>query len=362
MQTNTAEKLNPDPMLILDHYRKEKANILLPSQRIEGLSDFHAPVIDTVQLSSDPDDGDIYCQEKSNSDSKPSRYAITGQGIKKLSACAGIMWHPTECKRTDDRKSRDYVSFQAVGGVRKADGSPIYFKAEYDLDFEVIEEEITTGYEKKRKDYKGRSWFDKMTVEQQDEYINGCINRDLLQKRKHKMKLAETGAMLRVARSLLGLKSTYTLEEIKRPFVVVRIVLRPDYKDPDVKKAMLAAAVTSMTQLYGGSGPAAALPAPADFPKGEVIDLPPETDQDPVDEIPEGNPGEPTEEEKLAIAREEFLLQDTAGQIAMLDELVKRKAYDTKQLKKPLKDFDKQNRIGFYDRLMTMPDAEDLFA
>lgn len=339
----------------LEKYKKQNANVLLPSTRIEGLSDWHEPVIDQVSLSSDPEDGDVYVQQQGNRNNA-TKYAITKQGLMKLSACAGIMWHPTECHRTDDRRDRNYVSFQAVGGVRKADGTPIFVKAEYDLDFDVIQDELEEQYRNKadgyEKDPDKYGWWHNMSDEAQEAYIQKCIRRDLLQKRKHKMKLAESGAMNRVVRSLLGLKSTYKKTELEKPFVMARIVIKPDFNDKDVRQAMITASIKSITGVYGGD---------VDFPHSdfskehEIIEIPPDDDPDPEPEEP---PEVPPEDDQDSAERD-FLDADKEVQMDTLRSMAK-------QLKKEFKEFKDDpacegfKRIDFYRYLKERIDDDSI--
>ncbi len=231
----------------LEAWKGKGANLLMPSIHIAGLSEFHAPVIETVQASITPDDGDVY------EDTVTKKLRPTKQLLMKLSFCAGIIWSPTETKRTDNRSDRNYISFQAVGGIKKADGTPVFFKAEYDMDFEVIEYELRALYEGKTK------WLKKKenghereyTATEKKEYVDYCVTRDLIQKRKHGVKLCEAGAMNRVVREILGLKQGYTKEELSKPFVMARIVFRPDYNDKEVKKALIDAHIKSMMGIYG---------------------------------------------------------------------------------------------------------------
>jgi len=347
----------------LEDLRKSGANILLPSIKIGNLSPWHELVLEEIYLSTETKDGDIYVQQQGD---KP-RYAITNQGLIKLGTCAGIMWHPTESKRLDDRSDRDYVSFRAVGGVRKTDGEPYFEKAEYDLDFEVVIEEIETQYEEKAKSYikNETKFFIRMSEDEREAYIEKCIRRDILQKRKHKAKLAETGAKNRVRRSLLGLKSTYTKAEISKPFVVPRTVLRPDYNDPEVKKLMMQASVKSITSVYGG------LP---DFPQIELpheqaindvaepmaegaIDITPDEGQEPFDTEDLEPDGNPPEGDPSSITKEEFFEIDELLQISILEALMEKKGFPEKDLKAPLSKFKEGHRRDFYEHLIKLPDA-----
>lgn len=303
----------------IEELKESGANILLPSTRLEGLSAFHAPVLDQVYLSPDPNFGDVYPEGD-------NYFRIARQGLMKLSVCAGIMWHPHETRRTDNRQDRDYVSFQAVGGIRKADGTPVFFKAEYDMDFEVIEEELRELFTAKC-----RSW--NKSEDEKAAYIESSVRRDLLFKRKHKMKLAESGAMTRVIRALLGLKNHYTRKELEQPFVMVRIVIRPDYDDEQVKKRMIDASIQAMTGVYGDGNYSfdTALPPPIDLPHEEAIRELPETPEDgQTHERDNGSPefapeDFPQQDSKLT----DFVISDRENQEATIKELAKKKGYNS---------------------------------
>lgn len=363
------KKLIPEVYTLeIEKAQKEGCNLLLPSTRIEGLSPLHVPVVDRVYLNSDTTQGDVYVQEKGNN-SKSTKYAITKQGLMKISVCAGVIWHPGETRRTDNRGDRNYVSYQAVGGVRKADGTPVFFKAEYDLDFEVLQDEIEEQYQGKAEkwdkdaekypdDYK---WWTRMNNEAQEAYIQKCIRRDLLQKRKHKMKLAESGAMNRVIRALLGLKSTYTKTELEKPFVVVRISLRPDYSDPQVKAKLLDAAIKSMTGIYGGGS----IPEwqPTTLPHEDaIIDLPPADDiqdtEDQSEDFPDPEPGEEEKGNPGPDPDADFHNASKDDQEAALRALMDRKGYDEKTLKRHLEKFSTEERANFWKFLNQMPDLK----
>lgn len=346
----------------IDTAKKEGCNVLLPTARLEGLSEYHVPVLDRVQLNSDSSQGDVYVQEQGNQ-KKKTKYAITKQGLMKLSVCAGIIWHPMETRRTDNRNDKNYVSFQAVGGVRKADGTPVFMKAEYDLDFDVVADELEEQYRNKAEGYEAKpddnGWWMKKSPEEKEAYIQKCIRRDLLQKRKHKMKLCESGAMTRVIRALLGLKSTYTKEELEKPFVVPRIVVQLDYSDPTVKAKLMDAAIRAQTGIYGGG-------AAADFqntrlPYEEAI--PVETiPEDEADHIPENlNEPEPwpdQESPEVILERQkiEFQKATKEGKIQIINYLIKRKGWDTSKLKSPLGKYPEEKLTPFFEHLLAMQD------
>lgn len=351
--------------LSLEEYRAKSFNVLVPSQTLREYSDMHEPVLEQVVLSPETNNGDVYEQEAGNQ-SRPAKYALTKQALVKLSSCAGVLWHPTETRRTDDRSDKNYVSYQAVGGVRKSDGTWVFWKGEYDLDFEVLEMEIREQYENKARKYekdKEAKWWHRKTEQDKQEYIEFCIRRDLLQKRKHKLKLAESGAMNRVIRALLGVKNNYTKKELENPFVVARVVFRPDYSDPAVRKQLTQASIEAMSSIYGpqrgafkmSSGPAHT--ETEDIPAAHtILDVEPETD-DPPDDSPEPGPQEQAPEEHPQ--ETDFQNADKDVQIKTLSVLMIKKGYDRKNLKRPMVEWEDKQRLDFFAKLNAMPDKDD---
>ncbi len=351
-QETPGNEKNSLVLLEIEKAKKAGMNMLLPSSVIEGLAEFHSPVIDYEQLSPEPTDGDVYFHTESG------KFAPTKQGLMKLALCAGIIWDPVRHRRTDNRGDRNYVSFQAVAGVRKADGSLVWLPAEYDMDFEVIEDKLQKQYRKKANEQKSK------TEEQRQEYVDYCVRRDLLYKREHKVKLCETGAMNRVIRMLLvGLKAGYSKAELKKPFVVARIVFKPDYSDPQIRDLMIRRGIDSMTSIYGGesAGEIHGEPLASDFSditplasdvskmRQEKPKSPPQENDEPEDKTGDGN---------ITNAEADFMASDDSSQISTLKALAKRKDYDLKQLKRPLDKFTEAERKGFFDKLMGMPDSD----
>jgi hypothetical protein len=71
--------------------------------------------------------------------------------------------------------------------------------------------------------------------------------------RKTASEKAQTGAILRVIRALLGIKGTYKKAELQKPFVVPTVTFAPDYNDPTVRQAMLQQGMNSMGNMFGTS-------------------------------------------------------------------------------------------------------------
>jgi len=347
----------------LEEWKAKGANLLLPSTHIEGLSEFHKPVLEIVQLSSNPENGDVYEHDKDKPGPK-KKWRPTKQALMKLSVCAGVIWSVNETRRIDNGADRNYIAYRAVGGIKKADGQPVFFSAEYDMDMEVIEQEMRESYEKKTKG----EWMASKTAKEKAEYVDFCVNRDLLQKRKFKLRLCEAGAMNRVLRMLLGIKQAYTTEELSKPFVVMRVVFQPDYNDKEVKKAFLDAAVKATFGIYGDS-------AVGRVPdKTEPIDITP-IEEEPAEAAPEnggngGDPGDPSctvksEKENFTPpdpALADFHNADADGQCRALTQLALKKGYNLADFQnragKTIGEMDKAKRQGLFGHLVSLADKQ----
>ena len=101
-------------------------------------------------------------------------------------------------------------------------------------------------------------------------YIDRYVKTNLAQLRKTWAEKAMTGAKLRVIRSLLGTKGTYTKAELEKPFVIPTVAFTPDYSNPMVQQLLLMQAMGGANSLFGMNNiQTTAVPAPE---AAEVID------------------------------------------------------------------------------------------
>lgn len=238
----------------LQVYEKQGCNILLPTVMME-VSDLHRVRVEEVRLSPDPKDGDFYPQDtkKVGNEWVPARLSHTKVGLLKLASVAGIQWHPTETRIIT--ASRDYVLYQAMAFVRKPSGEFIHFKASKELDMQVVEETKREEYTKKAQYNKA---LENASEREKQAWIETSVKREVLRIREHKVSHAETKAMERVVRGILQIKATYTPEEAAKPFVVVRIDVQPDLKDPEIRRMLSLQSMQAGGMLFGNMGPAQA--------------------------------------------------------------------------------------------------------
>ena len=307
-----------DPVNLLKKYTDDGYNILTPSITLEGLSERHKATVETVSLAHDPDYGDVYKHDEKT-------FIIAKQGLDKLSVLANILWHEHGgTERIDDGKNDDYIACRAFAAIRKADGSLAPVQASYDLDFKAIEEDLRYSYREKAS--KGNY---KKTGQALEEYVEFCVGRDMRSKRKHRLTLCESGARNRVNRWLLGIKKKYTISELRKPFVVIRITYQPDYDDPAVKKLITMMSLGAQSSVFGLLTP----PAPAalpDTPRSNVITIAPDDPSQPVETngVDTEPDEDPAEDEPLDLSEQEFGLWDRKSQEVYIEKLATRKGYD----------------------------------
>lgn len=338
---------------LIEMAKKEGCNLLMPSTHIEGLSEFHAPVLERVLISANPQDGDVYAHDN-DKDGPKKKWRPTKQALMKLSVCAGVIWSVNESRRLDNGANRDYIAYRAVGGIKKADGQPVFFSADYDLDFEVMEEELRELYEKKSKAKDSNGKLYHPTEEKQKEYADFCVRRDMLQKRKFKLRLCEAGAMNRVLRMLLGIKQAYTTDELSKPFVMARIVFRPDFTDKAVRDRFIDASIKAMTGVYG---PGATAPSRMD--KTEPIDVTPIPEDTPEDGPEDGKQSDPDPNASLLADFDACTIEEKE---AALLRYADKKAYSIVNFlanagRKSLKEFTPGKLTELFKHIQALPDA-----
>ena len=112
-------------------------------------------------------------------------------------------------------------------------------------------------------------------------YVDRSVMVNMMLLRKTFAEKAMTGAILRVIRALTGLKGTYTIQELKKPFAIPRVTFAPDYSNPEVRQLMLSQGMNSMGNMFGTTAIPSSNPATAqenqadmDFKSEEFVDNP----------------------------------------------------------------------------------------
>jgi len=284
------------PYAALEVYKAhpEKYNLVAPVPAVQmRLGNFFSASVEMVEIDSDPTHKEIFkVGSRLVGDRWQPEFMLAQPALSRLGNMAGISY---ATHRMDDRNHVDIVEFQAMAVMRKPDGGTLLATRTYALDLRDIETEVTraqhgkvdaavaegrlkfaSGEFRKKAEHRGPSpWIS------EDEIIKEKTARVLAEMsmwRRHKVSRCETGAILRAFRGLLAVKSSYTQEELKKPFAVFRIDFKPPMDDPAVKAALISRGLDAQAALYPGrevvQPVVQPLPAPASgvlAPKAEEI-------------------------------------------------------------------------------------------
>lgn len=251
---------------ILNEFPREHFNVLIPVQSLQAISSMQKPVINRVELdvrldqAGRPVGKDIYKEQN-------GEWAISKVGGMKLSAAANIsvvdskQIHPESCARC--------MEVAKISSAAPACGN---CESRYNVAFSVSIRvpELSGGFR----------------IVTGTREIDGVIEKARMKEGQysnflpHRVSIAESKAFMRALRSALGLQSTYTYDDIKKPFVVAHIV--PDLDNPLIQQLAAQNMLQSMGILYEipDTATRSSLP-PTDINYASQAQLPPA--QDPVE-------------------------------------------------------------------------------
>lgn len=216
-------------------------------------------------------------------------FSLTKPFLQRLATEAGIQFGPG----SGDVVKMDENTWKAsaFGAIRLPDGSVRTSNNFKVIDLVTEEKKYRLAYEEKAEKgiaderaakavagkYAGAWQQNVFFIAEQDrgKYIENSLLDAMTQLRANAPQKAATGAILRVIRDLLGIKGTYTIAELKKPFAVARTSFSPDYNDPVIKQMMLQQAMQSVGNLFGNVQPVVqtiSLPKAADM--DDEIDMP----------------------------------------------------------------------------------------
>jgi hypothetical protein len=259
----------------LAQYNPSQFNLLVPTQTVQQLGPWHKLSVSVVKVNPDPMGGEVFkVGSRKNNGKDEDLFMPTKPAVMALANAAGIVWNWRDSLPLSNTPNG--VVYRAVGAIRLPDGSWQSIMSTKEIDLTVIADELRqqfkakanspygAGYEAS-KSFKG-TWR-KVKVDNEDKncffldeeekpkFIEASVQANLIQWRKNKMARAETGAMLRVIRTALSMKTAYTKDELDKPFAVPRIDFSPDFNDAQVRQALIENGVQGMAALYGTSRP-----------------------------------------------------------------------------------------------------------
>ena len=248
-------------------------------------------VVEVIDTSFDPKTGrgnDVYFQASIHKSDKrgegfvPLEVSLNATCIKRMLAAAGVsVTHSDEIPTG----AANWWKWQSRGKMRDFDGSWRELPpgtAEIDLrDGSAQIGEFTAEEWKKREAEaaqraKDRKLADKDLWKEKPKPIGGWTADRVMSARRFGLRLAEAKSLNALGRNF-GLKQVYSLEELKKPFVIFRATFAPDMADPAIKQMVTAAELGATNLLGFPSAPAlppAAVQAPEPDPhvvEGDVV-------------------------------------------------------------------------------------------
>lgn len=233
------------------------------------------PVV--IDPSFDPDSGagaDVYHQPSihKKASGRALEVSLNANGLKRILAASGVRVRPS--RRLDDGSQPYYWVVSTDGTVRDFSGMERTLPSgTVEVDFrdgsaqigEWTPEEwaalVVDADKKKAAMPEGERWKVKPN-------INGWTADRVMRARQHGYRMAETKSLNALIRNL-GLKQKYTIEELKKPFMVVQSIFVPPVDDPDVRRMVVAHALGATQQLYPGTTAHVALDGPTSHALGD---------------------------------------------------------------------------------------------
>lgn len=203
------------------------ANVTFPVTALDHLPPNHAPSLSVIRVDPNPASKDTY--------NVSGQKALSKHVLLKMANAGGLH---IRTRKISPRHDLDFIEWEAVAMGRLPDGTPISVKCSKSWSWAKCQEEMS---EKQAKEY--RKFADEQT---------------------------ETKAILRAVRAAMNLKTSYTPEEIAKPFLIARSVFSPDMSDPEVRRMVTREQLRSQGMLYPGGqqdqDDLASLPEPTELP------------------------------------------------------------------------------------------------
>ncbi len=372
-----------DPKTIMDRLndelealRKKGFTVVGNVQHLSQVPPLHVPTLEIVEVNPNPAYGDVYEQ-------KGGKLSMTAQCIRKFSNALNVIWRGGEVLAGS---TQSCIRFRAKASRKGIDGSWQHVEKDKEIDLDAIYDGILLKNTDRSNYFRsGRCPADKLpkswratTPEEAEGWIAHETKEEMIEKRKHKLTNAQTGAQTRCVRELGQLKGTYTVEELANPFIVLKIIFQPDPNHPLDRQFMLQNSMGAIDSLYPPSSvadmdpklalqaTAQALPALVD-PKGppaltsleftgnDAGDVQPFVEPEPTAEAKpiecsaiDPKPG--SAEGVTLNAVLDFEASDAEEQCRALQHLINTRSFHGKT-EKPLKDFSLEERIAFFDHL-----------
>lgn len=252
--------MNPnitDTIVQLNNYPPDQYNVLIPVTSLQVMSNMQRIIVNEVRLDTTVDNNgngrDIYKEKTSG------KYAVTKVGGMKLAAAANISIVSSESV-TPDVCLKCIEMTKATGKAQPCGSCPHGYDVKYVVTVRVPEP--SGGFRLISKDKEIDCTMEQTTMSEAQ------YKRFL----PHRASIAESKSLMRCIRDALGLAAVYTLQELKKPFIIAHIV--PNLDAPEIRQALAGSYLQSMGLLFETPTGQKSLPVSAAPPRQEAPALP----------------------------------------------------------------------------------------
>ncbi|TGY90881.1 hypothetical protein E5329_23885 [Petralouisia muris] len=262
--------------------QRNNYNLAIPFVETQQINPFYKMSVSLLCVDTDERASQIFKVGSRilNNKRREDLYSLSKPFLQRLATEAGIQFGPGagDVSKVDENTWKA----SAFGAIRLPDGNMRTSNNFKVIDLAMEEKKYRMAYEEKAEsgivDYKAAEdaakkyageWKDTGQINdrgypikiyivaerERRKYIENSLLDAMTQLRANAPQKAATGAILRVIRDLLGIKSTYTIDELKKPFAVARTSFSPDYNDPMIKQMLLQQAMQSVGNLFGNVQP-----------------------------------------------------------------------------------------------------------
>lgn len=198
--------------------------VLTPFTNILGLAPSYALVASVVKLDTDATKGEVYAglpwlaKNKPNADD--NEVAPAKIGLRKMAENGSISTDADEI----NTGAKYHWKFKGIATYRGLDGT-------------IIRRTATAEWDLRDGSDRLKGWTPNQITEGRKNGLRNCEARAI------NAAIRECGC---------GIKQKYTVGELKKPFLVIRVAFQPDMSDPETKRQVTAAALGSTNTLYAG--------------------------------------------------------------------------------------------------------------
>ena len=305
-------------------YREQKYNILLPTLKFQSIPDMCEIAFNIVQINPDPQKKEVYKQKSNN------ELSHTKHGIDKLAAAAGVLWDWRGCGRLDNGSDPRYCHYRMVGTAKDFDGTIRNYIGDKEVDLRDNSDQIANMTEKQ-----------------------------IAQQREHVLSLAQSKASNRALRGLLQIKHSYSADELKYPFIVPKLIFRPDLNDPMIKQAYINQMFQANAAAFGNPTIEATSPTRLTLPEPDepedILLEPEKTETELSGEVVSDDESLPWEEPPVSEEKDIKILfqkMDANDQIEELKRLIKLTNFPIGNITSPMETWKDKFLLEFHELLL----------